>query len=318
MAGYIFSNLIGTFVFTEKPDLEDSILFENLKDFENKKQYEETLLKKHKQLKKPNNGEIKKILFFFKDKKYFSEFYGKNLLLTKKQIKASVNEDMLITQAISNIEEIDKTANLLVKRLREWYELYNPEFSKSIHDNEKFAELILKKNKKELLKELKIDEELSMGASFDKNDLEPILLLAKRVNELYGLRKEHEKYLGLLMKRYCPNLNEVAGTLIGAKLLEHAGSLKRLVLMPASTIQILGAEKALFRHLKANKKSKPPKFGILIRHMLISSVGREDYGKVARALADKISIAVKVDYFKGKFIGDKLKEGLEKKFAKND
>jgi len=88
--------------------------------------------------------------------------------------------------------------------------------------------------------------------------------------------------------------------------------------MPASTIQILGAEKALFRHLKANKKSKPPKFGILIRHMLISSVGREDYGKVARALADKISIAVKVDYFKGKFIGDKLKEGLEKKFAKND
>ena len=318
MAKYIFSNVLGSFVFDERFNLDDSILFKDLKDFENKKQYEETLLKKHKQVKKPDNNEIKKILSFFKDKQYFSGFSSKNLLLTKQQIRASVNEDMLITQAISNIEEIDKIANLLVKRLREWYELYNPEFSKSIHDNEKFAELILKKKKKELLDELKIKKEEAMGKDLSNEDLEPILLLAKQVNGLYGLRKEHEKYLGLLMKKYCPNLNEVAGALIGAKLLEHAGSLKRLVLMPASTIQILGAEKALFRHLKTNKKSKPPKFGILIRHTLISRVGREDYGKVARALADKISIAVKVDYFKGKFIGDEVKEGLEIKFAKND
>ena len=116
------------------------------------------------------------------------------------------------------------------------------------------------------------------------------------------------------MKKHCPNMLEVAGVLISAKLLEHAGSLRRLMMMPASTIQILGAEKALFRHLKTGKKAKPPKYGILSQHPLIGKVKKEEYGKVARTLADKISIAVKVDYFKGKFIGDKLKEELEKKF----
>ena len=314
MMKYIFSNLIGSFVFDEKFNLDDSVLFKNTDDYENRKKYEETLFKKHKDLKKPNNDEIKKILSFFKNKKYFSEFHNKNLLLTKKQIKDSVNEDLLITQTISNIGEIDKIANILMKRLREWYSLYNPEFSKSVYDNEKFVELIIKKNKKDLLKEIKIKEDDSMGASFRKSDLDPILHLGKQIKNLFEFKKNNENYLETMMKKYCPNLNEVAGTLIGAKLLEHAGSLRRLILMPASTIQILGAEKALFRHLKTGKKAKPPKFGILSQHILISKVNRKDYGKVARALADKISISVKIDYFKGKFIGDKLKEELEKKF----
>ena len=87
-------------------------------------------------------------------------------------------------------------------------------------------------------------------------------------------------------------------------------------MLPASTIQILGAEKALFRHLKTKKKAKPPKYGILSRHILFDKAKRKDYGKVARALADKISIAVKLDYFKGKFLGDKLRKGLENKFKK--
>ena len=189
MMKYIFSNLIGSFVFDEKFNLEDSILFKNLKDFENKEQYQETLSKKYNNLKKPKNKEFKKILRFFKNNKYFSEFYNKNLLLTKKQIKDSVNEDSLIIQTVSNIREIDKISNILMKRLREWYSLYNPEFSKSIFDNEKFVELILKKNKKELLKEIKINEDNSMGASFGKNDLDPILYLGKQIKNLFEFKK---------------------------------------------------------------------------------------------------------------------------------
>jgi nucleolar protein 56 len=305
MSKYIFSNLIGAFVFDGKFNLEDSILLKDLKDFENKEKFEEKLSKKHKDLKKPNNNELKTILNFFKNKKYYSDFYSKNLQLTKKQIKESVNEDLLIIQAVSNIVEIDKISNILVKRLREWYSLYNPEFVKSIFDNEKFVELILKKTKK---------ESDSMGAELDKKDLDPILSLASQINNLFEFRKNNETYLENLMKKYCPNLNEIAGTLIGAKLLEKAGSLRRLVLMPASTIQILGAEKALFRHLKTKKKAKPPKFGLLFMHPLFSKARRENYGKIARALGDKIAIAVKIDYFKGKFLGDKLKKGLEDKF----
>lgn len=314
MPKYIFSNLIGAFVFDEKLNLDDSILFKNLEEYENKSHYEEKLIKKYN-LEKPKDSELKNILHFLKNKKYFSEFYNKNLLLTKKQIKNSVNEDLLIIQAVSSIEETDKVIYALIKRLREWYELYNPEFSKSIKDNEKFIELISNKTKKDLLKEINIDEQDSMGASLSDADLKPIMFLAKRIAELYKLKESNKIYLQNLMKKCCPNLVSVAGFLLGAKLIRHTGSLKRLVQMPASTIQILGAEKALFRHIK-NKKFKAPRHGLIIEHHLIAKAPQKMHGKTARALADKISLAVKVDYFKGKFIGDKLKQELEEKFRK--
>ena len=114
------------------------------------------------------------------------------------------------------------------------------------------------------------------------------------------------------MDELCPNTKAVCGVLTGAKLIEHAGSLKRLSEMPASTIQILGAEKALFRHMKTG--AKPPRHGIIVHHPLIAKAPEKIHGKIARALADKISIASKVDYFQGKFIGDKLKKELEDKF----
>lgn len=317
MANYIFSNLIGSFVFDEKFKVKDSIIFGNLKDYEKKKEFEEKLIKKYKDLKNPDNSELKKILPFFKNKKYFSDFSEKNFILTKKQIKDSVNEDFLIIQTINNIEEIKKVTNILMMRLREWYELHNPEFSKSMFDNEKFVELILSKTKKQLLKEIDIKEDESMGASFTRKELDPIKNLAKQVIDLYNLIKVQGTYLENIMKKYCPNLNEIAGVVIGALLLEHTGSLKKLMEMPASTIQILGAEKALFRHLKSHKKSKPPKYGLLSQHPFIGKVSRDKHGKVARTLADKISIAVKVDYFKGKFIGDKLNNEIKKKFDIN-
>jgi nucleolar protein 56 len=97
------------------------------------------------------------------------------------------------------------------------------------------------------------------------------------------------------MDELCPNIKAVCGTLLAAKLIEHAGSLKRLSEMPASTIQILGAEKALFRHMKTG--AKPPRHGIIINHPLIAKASEKMHGKVARGLSDKISIASKIDYF---------------------
>jgi len=316
MPDYIFSNLIGTFVFDKNFKVKDSILFKDMRDYEDKKQSEGKLIKKYNDLKKPNNIELKTILIYFKNKKYFPDFYNKNLELTKKQIKESVNEDLFIIQAINSIDDLTKIINILTKRLRDWYELYNPEFSNSIFNNEKFVELILKKSKKELLKEINVKEENSMGSSLSKEDLDPILKLGKQVEILSNNKENNEEYLEKVMKKYCPNLNEVAGSLIGARLLGQAGSLKRLVLMPASTIQVLGAEKALFRHLKSKKKIRPPKFGFISQHPIFEKIKREDYGKAARNIADKLSIAVKIDYFKGKFIGDKLRKELESKFKK--
>jgi len=312
MAEYIFSNLIGSFVFDDKIKVVDKTLFKDINDYKNKNKFEEKLKDKHKDAKTAEEAQLKKILLSFKNNQYYTDFYKKNLLLTKEKIKDSVSDDLLIIQAISNIEDIDKVINILVKRLRDWYSFYNPEFPRSIESNEKFVELILNKNKEELLREIKVKKEESMGKDFSKADLEPIMSLAKEISQLYGFRKKQEGYLENLMKKTCPNLAEIAGVLIGAKLIEEAGSFRHLAVIPASVIQLLGAEKALFRHIR-NKKNLPPKFGVIFAHTMIQK-NMEDAGKVARTLADKIAIAVKVDYFKGEFVGDKLKKELEEKF----
>ena len=106
-----------------------------------------------------------------------------------------------------------------------------------------------------------------------------------------------------------PNFHYIAGPLIGAKLLEHAGSVKKLVEMPSSTIQLLGAEKALFRHI--TKGTKSPKHGLIINHPIVQKA--KDKGKASRLLADKLSIAIRIDYFKGEFKADKLLEEIKKK-----
>ena len=309
---YIVSNVIGTFVFNEHFSLIDKKLFKNSEQYKDKTEVEKEFLKKYKNLKKPEGKELSRILLFFKERGYFREFYNRNMVLTKEGIKASVKDDLLIIQAISSIKEIDKLINILIKRLREWYGLYNPEFEENLQNQERFVELVLGKSKKELLKEIKVSEKDSMGAEFSKENLEPVLSLAKEVNGLFVLRKKQESYLEKLMKKVCPNLLAITGATIGGKLIEQAGGLKNLMLFPASTIQLLGAEKALFRHMKSGAKS--PKYGFLHEHPLIAKNPRELHGKIARTLADKISIAVKVDYFKGKFIGDKLLKGVESKF----
>lgn len=299
---YIFSNLIGTFVFNEHFKMADRVMFRNIDDYDKREKHEKQLAKKYKNIKKPEGNELFRILESFKKKEFFNDFYRKNLLLTRKKIKESVTDDLLAIQAINNISEMDKLINVLSKRLREWYELHNPELSKRIHDNQKFSEQILKEKKK---KE-------SMGAEFSKENIDPILNLSREIINLHKFKDSQLKYLENIMEKICPNMITITGVSIGAKLLEHAGSLKRLAEMPASTIQLLGAEKALFRHIK-NKKNLPPKHGLLHEHPFISQSKKKEHGKIARALADKIAIAVRVDYFKGEFIGDKLRKQLEKK-----
>ena len=312
---YLFSNMLGVFVFDEKFEVVDEILFKNLEDYRNKDKFIEQIKNKHKNLKETNEEASKKILLYLKNNLFFNDFCNKNLQLTKLDIKSSVKDDILLIQAINSIEEIDKAINILAKRLREWYELYNPEISKSIENHEKFVEEILDKEKGELLEKLKINPSDSIGADLGQEDLEPIKSLTHQIHDLCQLRKAQISYISALMDDLCPNIKAVCDVLVGAKLIEHAGSLKRLSEMPASTIQILGAEKALFRHMKTGAKS--PKHGIIINHPLISKAAANMHGKIARALADKISIASKVDYFQGKFIGDKLRKELEEKFVKH-
>ncbi len=241
----------------------------------------------------------------------WSQVREKALELTRVKVAESVNEDNHIMQSISAMEDLDKAANLLIRRLREWYEHYSPEFSRSIGDNEAFVKLILEKDRKEQLAEVKVVK--TMGADFKKEDLDVMESTARTIISLYEQRHILETYIESVMKKYAPNLLILAGATIGARLLREAGSMKRLSSIQASTVQMYGAEKALFRHLKTG--ARPPKHGYIINHPLLVAAHHKDKGRVARALADKISIACKVDYFKGDPIGQELRDALEKRFG---
>jgi nucleolar protein 56 len=301
---YQFTHLLGTYLYDDK-----SKKLEALNQKSSKPSSPKGPVKNSSGFPEAPPEKVTEILALFREKSNFPQFHEKNIQLTKEAIRRSVDSDQLIIQAVSNLNELDKTTSLLIKRLREWSGLYFPELSEKVSSHEKFVELFLGTSKKDLLHSLGLKD--SMGGDLSEEDLQEITLLGKEVSSLYALRSQHEKYLENLMKKYCPNLLELAGITIGAKLLELSKGLKNLALLPSSTIQLLGAEKALFRHLKSGNKS--PKYGVLFQHPLVQNAHSSEKGKAARMLADKLSLCARLDYFKGEFKAKEYKTELEEK-----
>ena len=167
---YIFSNILGTFILDEKNTIIDSIMFKSLQEYQHKETTEAKLQSKHHAQPLPKERLLQALLLF-KDAKYYQDFYQKNLELTKAGLKNAVNEDNLIMQAIANINELDKIANTMSKRLREWYSLYYPELSEETEDHEKYAELVLEQER----------VQGSFGADLSEFDLEEMKLLEGRI-----------------------------------------------------------------------------------------------------------------------------------------
>jgi len=250
-----------------------------------------------------------------------------SMAIAKLKIKtSSEHRDLIIAQAIQTLDDLDRTVNLFMSRLREWYGVHFPELDRLVDKHETYARLIELIGDRENfsisnLKETSMQEERatklsqaatnSMGAELKVVDLNQIRILSKDVLSLYELRKGMEKYVDATMESVAPNTRAVAGALLGARLISIAGSLRNLAMRPASTIQVLGAEKALFRSLKTG--ARPPKHGLIFQHALLHDAKRWQRGKIARALAGKIAIAVRTDSFNGKFVGDSLKRAVEKR-----
>lgn len=216
--------------------------------------------------------------------RYFMENLRElNIRLTKESLKRETPRDVLIIQTIHTIDELLKILNKLTANLRERYGYYAPKASR-----EEDVKILLKN----VFNKYKED----VGIDLDENDLNSMILIAKEIEVLQKLNEEQEKYLIKLEDSICPNISKCATPLIAARLIDHAGSLKHLAELPSSTIQVLGAEKALFRHLKT--KAKPPKFGVIFSHPSISKALMNEKGKAARKVASEISKAVKIDYFR--------------------
>jgi len=238
--------------------------------------------------------------------------------------ESSEKKDKLIIQTVSALDDLDETLNLFSERLREWYSLYFPEMDKLIKKHDLYVDLIseypnrenytrtrLKKSlPSKLARTLSTAAKNSMGAELPERDLSIIKLFAEEVKSMYLLRRKLQDYLEELMNEIAPNLTKLAGPSLGARLISLTGGIDRLSKLPASTIQVIGAEKALFAHLREG--AQPPKHGVIFQHPFIQSSPWWIKGKVARALACKLSIGIRADVF-GNYIAEELMESLSKK-----
>ena len=242
-----------------------------------------------------------------------NEIYQKLAIYRMK--KAQSSEDKHLIQAINSIDEIDESIARLIERIREWYALYFPEMD-LIKNNETYIKLIYENKTKEEIINAKIDafpeDMLDIEEDIDPNDLEIMNNYAKSIYELQQTRKNIIDYIDEKMESVAPNLKLLVGSSLGAKLISHAGGLKRLASYPSSTVQIMGAEKALFRHLKSG--DRPPKYGLIYQHPQVRGAKWWNRGKIARLLASRISLAVRKDVFTHDFdekIFDEFKSKTE-------
>ena len=251
---------------------------------------------------------------FVKDQSELNQFLTKvSVEITKVKIKKAVGRDSLIMQAINSIEEIDKSVNIFVERLREWYGLHFPEMDRIITNHETFAKIVenFGDRKNVEYEEVKKLKENSMGIELKDEDVSTIQNLAVEITKLYELREGIAKYIDKTLKEVAPNMRELAGPMLAAKLIAKAGGLEKLAKSASSTIQLLGAEKALFRFLHG--KGKSPKFGIIFNHPLIQNSPMERKGKIARILAAKLSLAAKIDFYSHDDRSAKMKKELQEK-----
>jgi len=252
---------------------------------------------------------------------------------SRSKVKFNVHRvDNMIIQSISLLDQLDKDLNTFSMRCKEWYSWHFPELIRVVPDQTKYAKLVKMIRNKENLSEDNLPEleeitespevaqeildaaRSSMGTDISEVDLVNIESFADRVVELAAYRARLHSYLLKKMHDVAPNLGALIGEQVGARLIAHAGSLTNLAKYPASTVQILGAEKALFRALKT--KGNTPKYGLIFHSSFISKAGAKNKGRISRYLANKCSIASRIDSFSDnnttKF-GEVLREQVEER-----
>ena len=286
---------------------EDRIVIESTK---RRSQYKELNTYENIEIKTPNKGgeylrtnleNVLKEIGFAQSQEEIIKTYEKLAICKIK--KSSQEEDKLLIQAINSVDDIDESISKLVERIRDWYTIYFPEMD-TISNNETYIKIIAEsENREDILENFKehfsedIDE--SAGADIEGEDLEMLKSFAESIYSLQKSRRELEIYIDSKMEAIAPNLRDLVGSTLGAKLIAHIGSIKRLATYPASVIQIMGAEKAIFRHLKTGER--PPKHGLIFQHPSVRGAKWWNRGKVARNLALKITLAVRKDVFSGEY-----------------
>uniref|UniRef100_A0A7C5TIF4 C/D box methylation guide ribonucleoprotein complex aNOP56 subunit n=1 Tax=Ignisphaera aggregans TaxID=334771 RepID=A0A7C5TIF4_9CREN len=265
-----------------------------------------------------------KLGLFSNEEEFLDYVHTISLEFTRRKLRRYAQKrDLLAVQAIRAIDDIDKTLNLLATRLREWYSVHFPELDDLSKEHEEYVKIVANIGFRESMdidtlsriglsegraKRIYESAKKSIGADLSEMDMSIIQTVANIWLELYELREKLTNYITHVMKEVAPNVTALVGSLLGARLLSLAGSLEELAKLPASTVQVLGAEKALFRALRTG--GRPPKHGVIFQFSEIRKAPRWQRGKISRALATKLAIAARIDFFTGRYVGDELKAKL--------
>ena len=234
---------------------------------------------------------------------------------SRSKVKFNVHRvDNMIIQSSALLDQLDKDINTFAMRCREWYSWHFPELVAIVNDNILFAQCCGLIGDRSSLSPARLPEleavlqdeqkaqavldaaKMSMGTDISPIDLINIEQFASRVVQLGLYRRQLHAYLTSKMNLCAPNLSALIGEQVGARLISHAGSLTNLAKYPASTVQILGAEKALFRALKT-KSGQTPKYGLIYHSTFIGRAGVKNRGRISRYLANKCSLASRIDSF---------------------
>ena len=225
--------------------------------------------------------------------------------------RVSEQLDLHISQSINSLDELDKIINVIGSRLREWYGLHFPELDNLIQNIVTYAEIVkvagnrenitfdilmnlgIEKNRSQIIVET---AQRSKGGSILPENLSIVKKLAEEILLQTELRRLLANHIDASMEKIAPNIKDLLTSTVGARLIAKSGSLNKLSLLPASTIQILGAEKALFRSLKTG--ARPPKHGLLFQHPVLHSAPKWQRGKIARVIAAKVAIASRIDLYR--------------------
>ncbi|RDD54049.1 MAG: C/D box methylation guide ribonucleoprotein complex aNOP56 subunit [Candidatus Korarchaeota archaeon NZ13-K] len=266
-----------------------------------------------------------------KQRDYLSLLNEIGILVTRARVREQLSSlDQQVIKAVDFVDHSNKALNMIAPTIREWYSVHFPELNEILEDHYDFIKLVSiepdrNKMREDALRRAGFSDKMiskiieasrnSMGADLSEVDLQSIKSAASSWIALYEARRAMESYIEDLMRRAAPNLSAVVHPLVGARLIAIAGSLERLANLPASSIQILGAHKAIFMHL--TKGTKPPKHGVIFQAKEIRSAPKSLRGKIARLLATKIAIAARVDFYGGgKYIGDQLRREIDEKIKR--
>jgi len=237
--------------------------------------------------------------------------YGRDLLhaamveLAKRRMRKAIGPEDHLRQAVGALDELQEEENVLVERLREWYGLHFPELAAMV-DTGTYIELVAMHGRRE---RMPIDHRESVGAELAEREEAELKALAGLAKLAGDQRKAIESYVERSARELAPNVSTIAGPILAARLVSLAGGVEDLARAPAGTVQLLGAERALFRHLRTG--SRPPKHGVLFQHPWVHGAPPWQRGAIARAFAAKISLAARADAYTKRTIAPDLLKDLE-------